>query len=421
MGRQSLFSSVVIHQKQTCVTKILPLLSLTMAPACAKPVSLEMTPPGLSSLPLLDAPTTRVSWSVWDKRMPMSVMRLNPREVSSPRSTPLNTVSSPTGMIWRRSGITPSTMNSVLPPRSNPSSLLRLPSTPRLTVRRWLKSCSRPSTCPPCMLPSKPSFPSMPPVVPPVWSWTLVMVSPTTSPSMKVMLFPMPSSVLTWLAVSSPTSSLRSSLSVVTLSPPPLSARLSVTSRKSSAMLPLTSSKRWPPLLPPPPSRSPMSFPTVKSSPLATRGSVPPKPSSNLPSSEWNPAVSMRPPTTPSSAMLTSGRISMLTPSCPEAPPCTLVLLIVCKRKSPPLLHPPLRSRLLLPQKGNTLSGSEAPSCLPFPPSNRCGSPSKNTMSAAHPLSTGSASNSINSKYIGLCTFLFIFMLEKYIDQLNIP
>merc|ERR1712018_480034 len=62
----------------------------------------------------------------------------------------------------------------------------------------------------------------------------------------------------------------------------------------------LTSSKRWPPLPPPPPSRSPMSFPTVKSSPLATRGSVPPKLSSNLPSSEWNPAVSMKPPTTPS-------------------------------------------------------------------------------------------------------------------------
>merc|ERR1712156_627719 len=49
---------------------------------------------------------------------------------------PVNTVSSPTGMIWRRSGITPSTMNSVLPPRNNPSSSLRLPSTPRLTVRR---------------------------------------------------------------------------------------------------------------------------------------------------------------------------------------------------------------------------------------------------------------------------------------------
>merc|ERR1739849_9692 len=65
------------------------------------------------------------------------------------------------------------------------------------------------------------------------------------------------------------------------------------------------------------------------------------------------------------------------------APPCTLVLLIVCKRKSPPLLH----------LRGNTPSGSVAPSCLPSPPSNRCGSPSKNTMSAAHPLSTGNASN----------------------------
>merc|ERR1711956_201990 len=31
--------------------------------------------------------------------------------------------------------------------------------------------------------------------------------------------------------------------------------------------------------------------------------------------------------------------------------------------------------------------------CLPFPPSNRCGSPSKSMTSAAHPLSTGSASN----------------------------
>merc|ERR1712110_123806 len=128
----------------------------------------------------------------------------------------------------------------------------------------------------------------------------MVMESPTTSPSMRVMLSPTPSSVWTWLAVSSPTTSLRSSLSVVTPSPPPLSVRLSVTSRKSFAMLPLTSSKRWPPLLPPPPSRSPMSFPTVKSSPSVTRGSVPPRPSSNLPSSEWNPAVSMRPPTTPS-------------------------------------------------------------------------------------------------------------------------
>merc|ERR1712183_1154088 len=183
-----------------------------------------------------------------------------------------------------------------------------------------------------------------------------------------------------------------SSPSVVILSPPPLSARLSVTSRRSFAMLPLTSSKRWPPLLPPPPSRSPMSFPTVKSSPSVTSVSVPPRPSSNLPSWEWNPAESTRPPTTPSwSAMLTSVRTCTLTPSCPEAPPCTQVLPTECKRKSLPWLHPPSRSRSLLHQKENTPYGSEDPSWLPSPPSNRCGSPSKNTTNAAHPLSTENA------------------------------
>merc|ERR1712037_707820 len=76
------------------------------------------------------------------------------------------------------------------------------------------------------------------------------------------------------------------------------------------------------------------------------------------------------------------------------------------QRRSPLLPHPPLRSRSLLPQRGNTPSGSEAPSCLPFPPSNRCGSPNKNTTSAAHPLSTGSASNSSVSNNRSLCTFL---------------
>merc|ERR1712180_118186 len=67
----------------------------------------------------------------------------------------------------------------------------------------------------------------------------------------------------------------RSSPRGATLSPPPLSVRLSVTSRRSSAMLPSTSSRRWPPPPPPPPWRSPMSFPTARSSPSATRGSVP--------------------------------------------------------------------------------------------------------------------------------------------------
>merc|ERR1711862_1020405 len=54
------------------------------------------------------------------------------------------------------------------------------------------------------------------------------------------------------------------------------------------------------PPLPPPPSRSPMSFPTARSSPSATRGSGAPRSSSSLPSSEWRLAESTRPPTTPS-------------------------------------------------------------------------------------------------------------------------
>merc|ERR1712106_840137 len=184
-----------------------------------------------------------------------------------------------------------------------------------------------------------------------------------------------------------------SSPSVATLSPPLLSVKLSVTSRRSFAMLPLTLNRKCPLLLPQPPSRSLMNFPTARLSPLVMNVSVAQRPFSSLHSLEWKPVASTRPPTTPScSAMLTSVRISMPTLSCPEAPPCTPVLLTVCRRKSLLLLHPPSRSRSLLPQRGNTPSGSEDPSLLPSPPSSRCGSPSRSMMSAAHPLSTASAS-----------------------------
>merc|ERR1739837_60866 len=89
---------------------------------------------------------------------------------------------------------------------------------------------------------------------------------------------------------------------------------------------------------------------------------------------------------------LTSGRTCMLTLSCPEAPPCTPVLLTACRRRSPPWPPPPSRSRSSLPQRGSTPSGSEAPSWLPSPPSSRCGSPSRSTTSAAPPSCTGSVS-----------------------------
>merc|ERR1712123_425362 len=162
----------------------------------------------------------------------------------------------------------------------------------------------------------------------------------------------------------------RSSPNVVTLSPPPPSVRLSVTSRRSFAMLPLTSSRRCPPLLPPPPLRSLMSFPTVRSSPLEMNVSVAQRLSSSLHSLEWKPVAFTRPPTTPS------------------------------------------RSRLLLPQRESTLSGSEDPSLLPYPPSSRCGSPSRSTMSAAHPLSTASASKQFcfyKSRVVPIQTVLKIY------------
>merc|ERR1712211_60979 len=87
-----------------------------------------------------------------------------------------------------------------------------------------------------------------------------------------------------------------------------------------------------------------------------------------------------------------SGRTCTPTLSSLEAPPCTPESPTECRRRSPPWLPPPRRSRSSLPPRGSTPSGSEAPPWLPSPPSSRCGSPSRSTTSAAPPLSTASAS-----------------------------
>merc|ERR1712179_283937 len=58
------------------------------------------------------------------------------------------------------------------------------------------------------------------------------------------------------------------------------------------------------------------------------------------------------------------------------------------------------RSRSLLHQRENTLSGSEVPSLLPSPHSKPCGSPSKTTTKLVHPSSTENASNFLFSLYI---------------------
>merc|ERR1711988_749667 len=69
------------YNNPRCVTKTLLPSLLTMAPACARLASPEMTLPELSSPPLSAVPATRESWSVWDRRTPMSVTRPSPRGI----------------------------------------------------------------------------------------------------------------------------------------------------------------------------------------------------------------------------------------------------------------------------------------------------------------------------------------------------
>merc|ERR1712141_394412 len=111
---------------------------------------------------------------------------------------------------------------------------------------------------------------------------------------------------------------------------------------------------------------------------------------------------------------LTSGRICTPTLFCLGAPPCTPVLLTVCKRKSLPWLLPPSRSRSLLPLKGNTLFGSEAPFWLHCPPSNKCGFQSKNTTNLVLALSTGNASKFTAMHRCFCCTLCFLLQIVGF-------
>merc|ERR1712089_4032 len=98
--------------------------------------------------------------------------------------------------------------------------------------------------------------------------------------------------------------------------------------------------------------------------------------------------------------MLTSGRICTLTLLCLVVPPCILVLLTECRRRSLPWLHLQSRSRSSLLQRGSTPYGSEVPSWLLSPPSNRCGSPSRSMMNVVQPSYTGNASKYFHKLHI---------------------
>merc|ERR1712042_200367 len=103
----------------------------------------------------------------------------------------------------------------------------------------------------------------------------------------------------------------------------------------------------------------------------------------------------------------------MGTPSSPVAPPCTPVSPIVCRRRSPAWLLPPLRSRSSLLPRGNTPSGSVAPSWLLSPPSRKCGSPSRSSTRLAPASSTASASKSFVDSSTKHLRFSSLFLLKE--------
>merc|ERR1719154_11493 len=155
-----------------------------------------------------------------------------------------------------------------------------------------------------------------------------------------------------------------------------------------------------------------MNFPTVRSSPSVMNVSVAPNLFSSHHSWVWNPLVFTKLSSTQSwGATLISERTCTPTMSCPVVPPCTLVSLIVCRRKSLPSHHPPSKSRSLLPLSENTPYGSVAPSLPLSPLSSPCGSPRKNTTNLDPESSTANVSKLL------LCYFHVIVHVILWLES----
>merc|ERR1712032_732454 len=197
--------------------------SLIMDPVWSKPVSLVERPQDASSQPSLEDPSTHPPCRVSPRRTATLVRRPTKREVFLSSTTQLLPVSLSPGMIWRRSGTTPSTTNSE---STHLSAVVFSSPRPHVTTsrteKRWFRSCLTPSKLLTLTSLSRPSCPFTPLEEPPVSLSTLVMVSPIPSQSSKVSPFPTPSKRWTSLDVFLPTTSRSSSSRASPKDSPPL-------------------------------------------------------------------------------------------------------------------------------------------------------------------------------------------------------
>ncbi len=95
------------------LNKELQLLLITDQ-VCVRPVSQVMMLQDHHSHQLSADQSTKTSWLAWIIKKSMLEKKLKPRRVSSSWTIPSSMVSSTTGTIWPKSGITASTMNSEL-------------------------------------------------------------------------------------------------------------------------------------------------------------------------------------------------------------------------------------------------------------------------------------------------------------------